>query len=433
MDKKLIEKCISLYHSGGSRMDVSRLLMNELGIKKSAAKVRAKTIWDNHFEEDYVPVSGRGEDGDDIKEYSGVMKDGSSKLDVKDENHAMAESKSDNVRTLDDLLRVCEVDLDYWEVERHIINKWEVAAKDEDGILRHAPLYQVKAWLKKREVKNAQEIVDYFNQALSQISPKSQPRNKGGKYMYEVSIPDLHLSKLSWEPESGQDYNIKIAVELFKDACAALISKINLEEVDKLILPIGNDFFNSEGYSSSTTAGTLQHEDSRWQKSFSIGCNLVTEVVDELAKDVNVEIVLVPGNHDMERNYYLGEFLRAWYKNSEAVTVNNSPTTRKYVEFGENLILFTHGNEEKQTELPLLMATEHPSFSKCKYRTVHLGHLHMHQLKEDKGVTVRVLPSLCAADSWHSKKAYVNNRRAAMGFLYDPEYGEVANYFYNIS
>ena len=67
-------------------------------------------------------------------------------LSIRD--NAVAESKDENVKTLDDLLKICNVDLEYWEVERHIINKWEVAAKDNVGELRHSPLYQVKAWLK---------------------------------------------------------------------------------------------------------------------------------------------------------------------------------------------------------------------------------------------------------------------------------------------
>jgi predicted phosphodiesterase len=431
MDKKLIEKCIAAYNDGAGRVEVAKIIMKDMGLKISAAKVRAKTIWDNHFEEEYVPVQVR-ESEEEFKSEDGGFKTGGAKFDQTSEEEATAESKDANVRTLEDLLRVCKVDLDYWEVERHIINKWEVAAKDSDGELQHSPLYQVKAWLKKREVKNAEEVVDYFKKSLREIQPKPQTRNKGGKYMYEVSIPDLHLSKLSWHLESGEDYDIKIAAKLFKDAVSDLLTRVDLTEVEKVLIPIGNDFFNSEGYTSATTAGTPQQEDSRWQKSFSIGCNLITEVVDKLSEDINVDIILVAGNHDHERNYYLGEFLRAWYKDNEAVDINNAPSTRKYVEFGENLILFSHGNEEKQTDLPLLMATEHPSFSKCKYRTAHLGHLHQDWLREYKGVKVRILPSLCAADAWHSKKGYIGNRRSAMGFLYDPVYGEVANYYYNI-
>jgi predicted phosphodiesterase len=430
--KDLKQQCVALYKDGAGRVEVSRFIMSETGLKKTAAKVRAKIIWDNEFTEPYVPIQQRGCSDEEFKNEEGGMKSGSAKFDQENEDKATAESRDSNVRTLEDLLEVCKVDLDYWEVERHVINKWEVAAKNSKGELNHSPLYQVKAWLKKRELKNAEEVIDYFKESLSEIRPKAQARNSGGKYMYEISIPDLHLAKLAWDKETGQDYDIDIAANLFRKAVQDLVSKVDLNDVEKILLPIGNDFFNSEGYSGATTAGTRQDDDSRWQKSFSVGCNLISEVVDEISKKVNVDIVIVQGNHDFERDYYLGEFLRAWYRNNEAVAINNSPKARKYVEFGENLILFTHGNEEKQTELPLLMATEHSSFSKCKFRTAHLGHLHQDWLREYKGVKVRILPSLCASDAWHKLKGYTGNRRSAMGFLYDPVYGEVANYYYNI-
>jgi predicted phosphodiesterase len=430
MEKKLIEKCVSMFRDGAGKMEVVRLIMERTGLKETAARSRATNIWNNEFEEEYIPVQNRGQE--DFKSEDNGFKTGGARFDQNDENSATAESKNENVRTLEDLLEICNVDLEYWEVERHIINKWEVAAKDSVGDLRHSPLYQVKAWLKKREVKNAEEVVNYFKKSLQSISPTIQKRNAGGKYMYEISIPDLHLAKLGWEPESGQDYDVNIAANLFRSAVKDLLNRVNLDEVCKVLLPVGNDFFNSEGLSGATTAGTRQDDDSRWQKSFSVGCNLIAEVVDELSKKVNVDIVIVQGNHDFERDYYLGEFLRAWYRGNEAVNINNSPKSRKYVEFGENLILFTHGNEEKQSELPLLMATEHPSFSKCRFRTAHLGHLHQTRVVENKGVTVKILPSLCASDAWHKIKGFCGNRRSAMGFLYDPVYGEVANYYYNV-
>jgi predicted phosphodiesterase len=439
MDKKLIEECVSIYKNGGSRMDVARKIMKETGFKKTASKDRAKVIWERYFDEEYVTPSSK-ERSEEYKNEDGGMKTGSVKFDEQDEDHATAESKSDNVRTLEDLLKVCDVDLDYWEVERHIINKWEVAAKTESydntgrkiQKMNHSPLFQVKAWLKKREVKNAEEVVDYFQQALSKIIPKPKPRSHNGKKMYEISIPDLHLAKMAWAKETGQPWDIKIAPQCFRDAFYHLVDQVDLNEIDTLLVPIGNDFFNSEGLSGETTAGTRQDDDSRWQKSYSVGCNLITSIVDDISDRVNVKIVIVQGNHDHERDYYFGEFLKAWYRFNEAVEIDNSPTTRKYVEFGQNLILFTHGNEEKQTELPLLMATEHSSFSKCKYRTAHLGHFHQYQVKENKGVTVKILPSLCATDAWHSKKGYTGNRRAAMGFLYDYGHGEIANFYYNL-
>ena len=423
-DKKLTKDCISLYKDGCSRMEVARHIMSETGLKETASKVRAKTIWDENFDTDYAPKNS-------VRNEDTISPEKATFEEKKDT--ATAESKSANIRTLDDLVKVCNIDLDVWEIERYIVNKWEVAAKGNDGVMNHSPLYQVKAWLKKKEVTKAKEVIKLFKSELNNIARPVVKRNSSGKHIYEISIPDLHLSKLCWGKETGyEDYDIKIASNLFKEAMHYLISKVDLHTIDKVVLPIGNDFFNSEGLSGMTTKGTRQDDDSRWPKSFQVGCNLIAEVVDELSEKVNVDIIIVPGNHDFERCFYLGEFLSAWYRNNEAVVIDNSPTSRKYISFGKNLILFTHGNEEKAANLPLLMATENPKFSECKFRTAHLGHFHGTEMKEYNGVKVRILPSLCAPDAWHSNKGYVGNIRSATAFLYDEDRGEVANFYYNI-
>jgi predicted phosphodiesterase len=423
-DPKLIKECLDLYKDGSSRMEVARHIMSETGLKETASKVRAKNIWDENFDNDYDPKNA-------LRSEEAVSPEKATFDEKKDT--ATAESKSSNIRTLEDLIDVCKIDLNIWEIERYIVNKWEVAAKGLDGVMKHSPLYQVKAWLKKKEVTKAKEVIEFFKKELLALPRPVKTKNASGKYVYEISIPDLHLSKLCWGKETGyEDYDIKIASNLFKEAMHYLVSKVEVNTLDKIVLPIGNDFFNSEGLSGMTTKGTRQDDDSRWPKSFQVGCNLIAELVDELSESVNVDIIIVPGNHDFERCFYLGEFLSAWYRNNDAVRIDNSPTSRKYVSFGKNLILFTHGNEEKAANLPLLMATENPNFSDCKFRTAHLGHFHGTEMKEYNGVKVRILPSLCAPDAWHSNKGYVGNVRSATAFLYEKDNGEVANFYYNI-
>lgn len=78
-------------------------------------------------------------------------------------NRATATAKCGRIKTLEQLLEACEVDLSVWRVERYLVNKWEVGAKAahkdlkftkgvidgtilEEG-LTISPLFQVKAWL----------------------------------------------------------------------------------------------------------------------------------------------------------------------------------------------------------------------------------------------------------------------------------------------
>ncbi len=62
-------------------------------------------------------------------------------------NYGVAEAT--RVKTLDDLIQVCKIDLDVWNIDRHVINKWETG-------LDQVALFQVKAWLSKKVLNKTQ-------------------------------------------------------------------------------------------------------------------------------------------------------------------------------------------------------------------------------------------------------------------------------------
>ncbi len=97
------------------------------------------------------------------------------------------------------------------------------------------------------------------------------------------------------------------------------------------------------------------------------------------------------------------------------------------------MLMFTHGDKGKQENYPLLMATEMPEmFGATVHREVHVGHLHQLRVRELMGVRVRVIPSLSAADSWHSDMQFVGNKRAAEAFVWCPKEGLVAQATYTV-
>lgn len=366
----------------------------------------------------------------------------------------IAEVVGDNVKTLEDLLNVCQIDLNEWKVEKYLVNKWATARSNksakltfndgvingftnDDGGMTVQPIFQVKAWLvKRREVQDKKYIVEQFRKALQELSPvkfEKAPERSG--FLYEIAMPDIHIGKLAWAEETkGSNYDSSIAVNRAKEAVATLVSYVDINKVEKFLLPIGNDFFNSDNAAATTTAGTPQSEDSRWQNTFMKGAKLLTEVINYLTIFAPVDIVIVQGNHDHERSFYLGEYLSAWFREHPSVVVNNEPSTRKYYRWHENLIGMTHGNEEKHADLPLIMATERPEdWAKSKWKYFQLGHWHREKLEDIKGVKVHVLPSFCEQDAWHTKKGYVGSDRAAEGLLFDKQLGLVANYYYRVS
>ena len=222
--------------------------------------------------------------------------------------------------------------------------------------------------------------------------------------VYEISLPDIHYGKYT-----GQ--TLDQAEEEYMNTIKDLLAKAEGLDIEKILLPIGNDGMNSEGYSRATTKGTPQQDSAEWQETFVGYCNLMVRAINYLAQSAPVDVVVVQGNHDYERMFYSGEYLRAFFKNDDRVSIDNNFDSRKYYKYGVNLIMFTHGDKEKPAEMPLIMATEQPMlFAETKFREVHCGHKHKEQVDEYRGIKVRFIPSICANDAWHKMMGYEAKR-----------------------
>ena len=288
-----------------------------------------------------------------------------------------------------------------------------------------------------------ESIINSTAEVIKGLSNGSTKKSKlpdcsGKNYMLEVSACDLHLGKLAYGKETGaEDYDIKIASEIFKDKILELLAETSAYPINRYLFVVGNDFFHTE-FTGMTTKGTPQHSDSRWQKVFTLGMTLITNIVDLMSSYAPVTILCVPGNHDNASNFYLGCALEAYYKNNENVSIDNEPTQRKYVVFGTNLIGFTHGDREKHDSLPMILASEQPeAWAKTTCREFHLGHWHQRagikygQYETVDGVTLRKLPSLSATDSWHSAMGYCMPQRALEAYLYEKTTGYRAHFSAN--
>ena len=245
---------------------------------------------------------------------------------------------------------------------------------------------------------------------------KFASKKKANAVAVEISLPDFHLGKMTGETIDQQ-------VTLYLETVAELVNKVINHNIEKFILPIGNDLVNSEGKRASTTKGTPQQDNADWMDTFVLGWKMVVGAVEFLKQIAPVEIIVVSGNHAWEREFYIGEVISAFYSNSSIVTVNNSKHPRKYTVYGKNLIGFTHGDCEKAFELPLIMATEVPiEFSQTKFREWHTGHIHKHMVDEFRGIAVKFLPAICGEDAWHKMMGY-SAMRKAQAYIYNKETG----------
>lgn len=340
-------------------------------------------------------------------------------------------SRSHRIKTVDDLIAHCKVDLNYWKPDRVVINKWEVGAKVEDVVITEE-LFQVKVWLKRHdEAISATGVADLFKKLVKGHVPKKliRPpvRRTQKKYMLELGCAgDLHLGKLAHAPETrGRDYDCKIATSLYRDAVDTILGKAPQSEIEKILVVLGSDQFHTDSMANQTTAGTPQDYDGRFPKVYKLGCEMSVEAIDKALSIAPVQLVVVQGNHDNLTSWHLGEFLRAWYRNHKHVTIDNRPTSRHYVQYHANLLGLVHGNSRKEIKsLSRIMAHEcRDIWSSVRHTEWHVGHVHHQSTTEDIGCVTRTLSALCSADKWHSDSGYVGSKQAAQGFLWHKERG----------
>lgn len=343
------------------------------------------------------------------------------------------------IHTLEQLLAYCEVDSLVWEVEKFTANKWEMGYVGKDGAAQTEPLYQVKAFLKrKKNIADAQAEIEALKELARCYAPEipfeihNCQFNPPSGNMLEVNFPDLHMGKLAWGVETGgANYDVKIADAVYWRAFEQVLARASHHKYDQVLFVVGNDLLNSDDIEGRTTAGTYVSSDARYHKTFAIARDIIIKSIEKLRSIAPVKVVFVPGNHDQLSVWHLGDSAYCWFSNYQDVEIDNTPLPRKYHQFGKVMLMFTHGNKAKRSDYPLLMATEQSKmFGETKFREAHTGHIHTTKLDEQHGVRVRILPALCAADDWHSQNGFIGNLRSAEGYIWNREQGLIGTAIY---
>lgn len=332
------------------------------------------------------------------------------------------------IRTLEELLRDRNVDPEVWEVKSFVVNQWEMGAKQADGTVLVEPLFQVKATLRQKpDVARAKGVLEAMLQRAAEYAPlypdlAREPVTE--PHLALLSLPDAHFGKLCWAAETGTDYDLKLATEIYEEAIDALLRRAQGYPLGQILYVVGNDLLNADNSQNTTAGGTPQDCDGRYAKVFETVERVLIRSIERMLPLAPVKVMMVAGNHDTQSVFTLGRVLGAWFRNAPEVEIDNSPRLMKYHLHGRTLLGFFHGHKKKMADLPLEMATDAPAWwAASRHREIHLGHYHTTRLQEWKGVKVRILPSLCGTDAWHDANGFKRNSRAAEAYFYSAQDG----------
>lgn len=292
-----------------------------------------------------------------------------------------------------------------------------------------------QSWLKTdqdkdRQIKLMQMAIEALCADIVPVEPKkynSAFKNIiGADLMNLYTISDYHLGMLAWGEETGDDWDMTIAKDLFyKWFCSA----IALAPAAKCgTLNILGDFAHFDSLDAVTPAsGHVLDADTRYQKLVRYMIEMIRNAIEMLLeKHEEVRIIIAQGNHDETGMIWLAEMMNVLYCNEPRVFVDTSPDVYKATEWGKTSIFFHHGHKAKFDQLESVMISRFRElFGRTEYSYAHIGHLHHQKMVESRNMVVEQHRTLAAKDAYAARGGWFSKRSANV-ITYSKEYGEIS-------
>jgi len=268
--------------------------------------------------------------------------------------------------------------------------------------------------------------------------PKRKPKKTDrDDILYEIAIYDAHVGLYADEQETlDQNFTTEIAAARMVDAVESLAKRANRPK--KVVLTFGGDMLHADNRSNKTEAsGHVLDVDTRYARVAEYVERASIECVEIAATiGAEVEMVILEGNHSYHSEIWLARVLNAYYRTVDHVTVRLDRSPRKHMIWGNNLLVWTHGDKVAAPKWAQIVAAEFPQqWGQTKYRHMKCGHIH-HQkaiapviVDEQAGLLVEFLPALCATDQYHAAAGYVGNQKGATSFEYHLSQGCISRFF----
>ena len=296
-------------------------------------------------------------------------------------------------------------------------------------------------WVKtQRDRNNPDVLMELMREAAKDWKGLGKrikaPKATSTRRSVVIPLGDPHLGMLSWAPETGQDFDLKIAKAQLEEAVARLVETCPPCS-ECVILNLG-DFFHAHDDSSSTKQSKNPLDtDGRWSKVYLAGLHAMKSCIDHARRHHKKVIVKnLIGNHDDKTSWVLGVSLDSFFHNDPRVHVDISPAMIWYYQFHRVMVAATHGHTIKPSEIGGVMANDKPQmWAETHHRYALFGHVH-HSSKgianESPGVKWETFRTLAARDAWHAAQAY-RSGRDMYAIVMDRDHGETERHRVDVS
>lgn len=298
----------------------------------------------------------------------------------------------------------------YYNEDGKLTGQWVKSATDEE-----------------RRAQALLEAVENAATALPKFKPVKPPKQVDENLASLLTITDFHLGMKAWKDSDGDDWDLKIARDVFLNAIHDMLNA-SPKSGTGILNQLG-DFLHWDGLVQVTpTSGHHLTGDDRYSKLVELSISVMTEAVDMMLKKFGkVVVVQAEGNHDLASSVWMRKFIKHRFQDEPRVEVIDNEFPYYAYQHGEIMLGFHHGHKMRMAQLQKLFASE-PRFRKLwgasQHAYIHCGHLHHERVLDDAGCTVEQHPTLAARDNYTSSHGYVSQRGAKV-ITYDKLEGEV--------
>lgn len=279
----------------------------------------------------------------------------------------------------------------------------------------------------ERQLKMMQEAIVALTADIKPVELPGFTRHPTAENLCNLyTVSDFHLGMLACLEESGEDWDIKIAENMFVNwfSAAVEISPWSHTAVVSLL----GDLMHSDSMAPVTPAsGHVLDADSRYFKMIQVTMRMVRRAIEIVAlKHPQVHIVVSQGNHDETGMLWLTSALEMMYRYDDRVTVDTSPDVFKMFRHGETVLFFHHGHKVRFDSIESVMISRfRRDYGETSYAYAHVGHLHHQKIVESNCMVVEQHRTLAAKDAYAARGGWFSGRSANV-ITYHKQYGEVS-------
>ena len=292
--------------------------------------------------------------------------------------------------------------------------------KDDDGNV---------VWIKTTRQRRDINLANQLSESIDTIKPwklVAPPKKPDTELLSVYTITDYHIGAYSWGDETGNDWDLKIAEKVLKNALSDMI--LASPKSGKAIFCQLGDFLHWDGLIAITpTAKNILDADGRYEKLTTLAVNCCVSAIKALLrKHDEVHVIMAEGNHDVSGSVWLRMMMKKLFANNPRVTVEESPFPfYKYV-FGDVFIGWHHGHLVRIKDLAGKFYSEFgKEMGGATHRRIHTGHTHQSEIVESAGVITERHPTLSGRDAYGAR-GFHKTLRAAQVITYHEKSGEVS-------